>query len=96
MLDSLLKVYLNRMQPEVAKAKWAVIQQEGLNSLYFAWAGGLQPREGHYYRIHGKSFVIEYDNTQNQANHIHTVWREFKGDFGRNLLKEHYDKDHKR
>lgn len=42
-----------------------------------------------------KSFVIEYDNTQNKANHIHTVWREFGGDFGRDLLREHLERDHK-
>ncbi len=95
LLDSLLHVYLGRMTPEVAGAKWEAIRQTGLDSLYFAWAGGLQPGEGHYYRIHGKSFVIEYDNTQNRANHIHTVWREFEGDFGRDLLREHYEKDHK-
>ena len=44
----------------------------------------------HYYRIQGKSFLIEYDNSQNNANHIHVVWREFKGDFGRDMIGEHY------
>jgi hypothetical protein len=46
--------------------------------------------EAHYYRIQGPSFLVEYDNTQNNANHIHTVWRDFDGDFGRDLLREHY------
>jgi hypothetical protein len=61
----------------------------------FAWAGGLEPGQGHYYRIQGSSFVVEYDNTQNGANHVHTVWRDFHGDFGRDLLKEHYAADHR-
>ncbi|MSU53073.1 MAG: DUF3500 domain-containing protein, partial [Opitutaceae bacterium] len=49
---------------------------------------------GHYYRIQGKTFVVEFDNTQNKANHVHTVWRNFDGDFGRDLLREHYASDH--
>ena len=51
--------------------------------------GGLEKSQGHYYRIQGSTFVIEYDNTQNHANHIHCVGREFKGDWGRDLLAEH-------
>ncbi len=89
LLAVLLKVYFDRMKPEIAEAKWATIQRQGLDNLYFAWAGGLLPGQGHYYRIQGKSFVVEYDNTQNNANHIHTVWREFDGDYGRDLLREH-------
>ncbi len=95
LLDMLLKTYLDRMEPEIADKKWTAIQTEGLDNLHFAWAGGLLPGQGHYYRIHGKSFVVEYDNTQNQANHIHTVWREFSGDFGRDLLREHYGEGHR-
>jgi hypothetical protein len=60
------------------------------NDLYFAWAG-VEVRGGpHYYRVQSPSFLIEYDNTQNNANHIHSVWRDFNGDWGRDLLKEHY------
>ncbi len=95
LLDRLVKVYLTRMKAEVADEKWLSIQREGLENVYFAWAGGLQPGTGHYYRIHGESFLIEYDNTQNNANHIHTVWRDFNGDFGRDLLQEHYRHSHK-
>ena len=95
LLDMLVQVYLTRMKPEIAGAKWAAIQHEGMENVYFAWAGGLRPGEGSYYRIHGKSFLIEYDNTQNNANHIHTVWRDFNGDFGRDLLQEHYRHSHK-
>ncbi len=59
--------------------------------MYFAWAGGLEVGEGHYYRIQTPAFVFEYDNTQNDANHIHTVWRAFDGDFGADLLRKHYE-----
>ncbi|MCC7230175.1 MAG: DUF3500 domain-containing protein [Fimbriimonadaceae bacterium] len=59
-------------------------------SLVFAWMGSLKPGVGHYYRIQGSKFLIEYDNTQNNANHIHAVWRDFNGDFGEDILTEHY------
>jgi len=63
-------------------------------SIVFAWMGALEPGKGHYYRIQGSSFLIEYDNTQNNANHIHTVWRDFDGDFGPDALAEHYRHGH--
>lgn len=58
--------------------------------LFFAWAGGIEPGEGHYYRIQTPVFLFEYDNTQNDANHVHAVWRQFEGDFGEDLLGHHY------
>jgi len=61
------------------------------NGAYFAWAGSLEPGEGHYYRIQTRAFLFEYDNTQNGANHIHAVWRQFDGDFGEDLLRSHYE-----
>ena len=61
------------------------------NNLYFVWAGGENKGEPHYYRVSGPDFLIEYDNTQNNANHIHSVWRDLTGDFGADLLKEHYE-----
>jgi hypothetical protein len=64
--------------------------KESLNSVKFAWMGGTEKGQGHYYRVQGPSFLIEFDNTQNNANHIHQVWRDFKGDWGRDLLAEHY------
>ena len=66
-------------------------QGHGSGNRLFAWAGGIEPGEGHYYRIQGTGFLLEYDNTQNNANHIHTVWRDYKHDFGDDLLKRHYD-----
>ncbi len=66
------------------------IRNEEMEDLRFGWAGATELGKAHYYRIQGKTFMIEFDNSQNNANHIHTVWRDFDGDFGRDLLKEHY------
>jgi hypothetical protein len=60
----------------------------------FAWAGATEPGAGHYWRLHAGSFVIEYDNTQNGANHVHTVWRDLERDFGGDVLREHIERDH--
>jgi hypothetical protein len=76
--------------PAVAAGRLERIRRQGVDRLVFAWMGGLSKGQGHYYRVHGPSFLIEYDNTQNGANHIHSVWRDFQGDFGRDLLEEHY------
>ncbi len=59
--------------------------------MYFAWAGSLEPGKGHYYRIQTPRYLFEYDNTQNGANHVHAVWRQFDGDFGEDLLRHHYE-----
>lgn len=92
-LMQLLQVYYDVYQPEIAKEEMQQVE-ESKDQLYFAWAGSLEPGEGHYYRIQGPEFVIEYDNTQNNANHIHTVIRDLKNDFGDNVLKEHYEEAH--
>jgi hypothetical protein len=64
------------------------------DSIRFAWLGSTDKGGLHYYRVQGAEFLIEYDNTQNNGNHIHSVWRDFNGDFGRDLLAEHYKRDH--
>jgi hypothetical protein len=92
---ALVAVYANRLRTEVAAAELQKIADAGWERLSFAWAGDLQPGQGHYYRIQSPDFVIEYDNTQNRANHIHTVWRVFEGDFGRDLLRDHYQQSHR-
>ena len=66
------------------------IIEAGLENVTFAWMGSTSAGEGHYYRIQGPTFLIEYDNVQNSANHIHAVWRDFDGDFGRDVLADHY------
>ena len=82
---------LASMQSEViAEARMASIRSEGLEDIKFAWIGGIERGDPHYYRVQGSGFLIEYDNTQNNANHIHLVWRDFTGDFGRDLIRMHY------
>jgi hypothetical protein len=88
-LNDLLNAYLSVMVSPVEKERRERIQKTGLDKLHFAWAGSAEPGQGHYYRVQGPTFLLEYDNTQNGANHIHSVWRDFKGDFGRDILAEH-------
>lgn len=90
-LTSLIKEYTGRCRQELAAADWAKIEQAGWDKVHFAWAGGLEPGMGHYYRVQGVTFLLEYDNTQNNANHIHAVWRDLENDFGDDLLKRHYE-----
>ncbi|HEY2588040.1 MAG TPA: DUF3500 domain-containing protein [Tepidisphaeraceae bacterium] len=89
-LMTLVENYAYRLRPELAEQDLAKIDKAGVENIHFAWAGALQPGEGHYYRIHGPTFLVEFDDTQNNANHIHTVWRDAANDFGEDLLKEHY------
>ena len=92
----LLQVYTGRLRLDLAKDEFDKVKAAGLDNIHFAWAGSAEPGDPHYYRIHGPTFLIEYDNTQNDANHIHTVWRDLEGDFGRDLLAEHYTNSHSR
>jgi hypothetical protein len=89
-LVRLIELYLGRMAEPLAAQRRAALERTDLDQVAFAWAGSTRKGEAHYYRIQGPSFLIEYDNTQNGANHVHTVWRDFDGDFGRDLLREHY------
>ncbi|SKA77059.1 Protein of unknown function [Prosthecobacter debontii] len=91
-LHEIIDEYLTRLRPEVAAETWAEIEKNG--PVYFAWAGGKERGEPHYYRVQGKTFLIEYDNVQNGANHPHSVLRSFDGDFGRDILAEHYKQEH--
>lgn len=91
LLRQIIEEYVRRYRPELADADLKQIEQGGWEQIYFAWAGGIEPGLGHYYRVQGPSFLMEFDNTQNNANHIHTVWRDLKNDFGEDLLRKHYD-----
>ena len=90
LFNQLLEEYLARMLDEVAVERRAKLKAAGMDKIYFAWAGGLNRGDLHYYRLQGPTFLVEYDNTQNDGNHIHSVWRDFNGDFGADLLREHY------
>jgi hypothetical protein len=93
-LMSLIEVYIGRKTDELAQTARRKLQQEGINGVHFGWAGGPHRGQPHYYRLHGPSFVVEYDNTQNMANHVHAVWRDVEGDFGFDALQEHYRHHH--
>ena len=89
-LAGLLDVYLSRMTRELADERTRRLREAGFEKVHIAWAGALDRGQPHYYRIQGPTFLVEYDNTQDEANHIHTVWRDFEGDFGEDLLARHY------
>jgi hypothetical protein len=91
MLVALIREYVFNFRGELAREDMRRIREAGIRNVHFAWAGGEEPGQGHYYRVQGPTFIMEYDNTQNDANHIHVVWRDFKNDFGADLLKEHYE-----
>ena len=93
-LDALVAEYANNLPPEISGARMDQFHKTRAN-LFFAWAGGIKSGEPHYYRIQTPTFMIEYDKTQDNANHIHSVWREFNGDFGLDLLAEHYKSAHR-
>ncbi|MGI9520826.1 MAG: DUF3500 domain-containing protein [Hyphomicrobiaceae bacterium] len=88
-LQELLKSYLNRLPDDLADAQAELVVQE-MDSMTFAWAGSAERYEPHYYRIQGRRLLIEYDNTQRGANHIHTVWRDLQSDFAGDVLARHY------
>ena len=77
------------MAPDIAADRTAKLKKAGAEKIGFVWAGEVERGKKHYYRVQGPTFLIEYDNTQNDGNHIHSVWRDFDGDFGRDLLREH-------
>ena len=82
---------LTSTQPDaIAAARMRQIREDGLENIKFVWIGSRERGDAHYYRVQGPSFLIEYDNTQNDANHVHLVWRDFTGDFGRDLIRLHY------
>ena len=89
LLMQLVEVYTSQMTADVAAERMAEIKKAGVDRITFAWAGPVEPNERHYYRVQGPTFLIEFDNTQNNGNHIHSVWRDFESDFGRDLLREH-------
>src|SRR5918994_1806312 len=82
LLMAVIEEYAGAQQRSIAQKRLEAVRTAGLGKVKFAWMGGLERGKRHYYRIQGPTFLIEYDNTQNDANHIHAVWRDFNGDFG--------------
>jgi hypothetical protein len=95
LLKELVAEYVFRHRAAVADQDLRRIHEAGTDGIRFAWAGGLEAGQPHYYRVQGPTFLLEYDNTQNQANHAHAVWRDFENDFGEDLLRRHYQQDHR-
>ena len=93
-LVRLVRHYATRTADDVAANTWAEVERGGLDGVGFAWAGPEERGKGHYYAVKGPRFLIEYDNTQNNANHIHSVWRDFANDWGEDLLAAHYAATH--
>ena len=89
LLMKIVDIYLSKMADDIAADRKAKVQKAGIEKIAFAWAGETERGKKHYYRIQGPTFLIEHDNTQNDGNHVHSVWRDFNGDFGRDLLREH-------
>jgi hypothetical protein len=94
LLQAVLDEYVWNLPGDVAQARTEKIEKAG-TKIWFAWAGVEQRGGPHYYRIQTPAFLIEYDNTQNGANHVHSVWREFDGDWGQDLLADHYKSSHR-
>jgi hypothetical protein len=93
-LTALPGAYLGRLPDAAAEAEHAKITGAAARQLHFAWAGSMEPHRPHYCRIQGPRLLAEYDNTQRSANHVHTVWRDPDGDFGRDILAAHYLTSH--
>ena len=89
MLMALIGEYVNGAPAPVAEQRLATIRETGLDDYRLVWAGGLDRSRDHYYRIHGGQFIVEFDNVQNEANHIHSVWREVDNDFAQDVLRDH-------
>jgi hypothetical protein len=92
-LMALMEEYARNVPAELAENRIAQVNQAGRN-IYFAWSGGINRGDPHYYRVQTPSFLIEMDDTQDNANHIHSVWRDLTGDFGQDLLQQHYQASH--
>jgi len=91
---ALIQEYANRLRGELAAQDLAKAEKAGKDKISFAWAGGLERGEPHYYRVQGPTFIIEYDNVQNGANHVHSVWHDPASNFGEDILRAHHEAEH--
>lgn len=93
-LRALLDVYLDRIPDELANREAEKFAGDKMRYVHFAWAGGTEPGQPHYYRLQGPHLLVEYDNTQRDVNHVHTVWRDPDADFGDDVLARHCQQFH--
>jgi hypothetical protein len=90
----LIEAYVRNVRADMAADYLGHVHEAGIDKLHVAWAGSLEPDRAHYYRLHGPTLLIEYDNTRNDANHVHSVWHDLRNDFGADLLRTHYNTEH--
>jgi hypothetical protein len=93
-LRAVLRQYTDRLPDPLASYHAAKFAGSALEGVHFAWAGGSERRQPHYYRLQGPRLLVEYDCTQDGANHIHSVWRDPTSDFGADMLAQHYARSH--
>ncbi|MFO0835697.1 MAG: DUF3500 domain-containing protein [Phycisphaerales bacterium] len=94
MLWRLVEVYAGNLTSDLSNWQLERVKRAGVDAIVFAWAGGVEKGQKHYYRIHGPTFIVEYDNTQNDANHIHCAWRDTEHEFGTDPLRGHVKEGH--
>lgn len=94
-LMTLVETYARNMADQLAEHRMEIARKQPKDATFFAWTGDTKPGTAHYYRVQTPAFLIELDCTQDNANHIHSVWRDYENDFGLDLLKAHYDASHK-
>ena len=95
LLMDLVQIYVHRLPEPLAQIEMGKVASRSKAGCFFAWAGSQRLGDPHYYRIQGTGFLAEYDNTQNDANHIHAVWRDIHNDFAADLLRRHYAREHR-
>ena len=95
LLRMVVNEFMGDLEAELARNEQLRLAHAGVDKLHFAWAGSVEPGQGHYWRASGPTFVLEYDNTQDGANHVHALWRDPQNDFAANWLADHHAKDAK-
>jgi len=88
-LMALITEYVDQVRSDLSERRLSALREYGIDSLHMAWAGPIEKGKAHYYRIHGGNFLVEFDNRQNGANHIHSVWRDVENDFAQDMLRDH-------
>ena len=88
-LTALVDDYVGQVRGDVHEGRMAGVIEQGIDRLHFAWGGPVDGSLPHYYRIHGGDFLVEFDNYQNGANHVHSVWRDVGNDFASDVLRDH-------
>jgi hypothetical protein len=89
--DGLLARFVERARPDLVGFEMdRIAAAGGADELHFAWAGGTSIDQPHYFRIQGPVTLVEFDNAEDNANHVHSVWRDPANDFGADLLIQHH------